>query len=317
MEKSLHQPVMAAEALEALRVRAGGTYVDATLGGGGHAIRIAEAVGPTGWLIALDRDPEAVRRAEWLKKEASARVTICHSNFSRLRNVLDELGVLEVDGVLFDLGVSSDQLMHSHRGFSFQQDGPLDMRMDPTEGVTAADLLNCLEERELAELIWRYGEERRAKRLASALVARRRQRPWARTLELAELALRVVAGGGRLHPATRLFQALRIAVNDELGALEEGLEVAIERVRVGGRVVAIAFHSLEDRVVKQVFWRHFPRWENLQGGGRRRKGERPYAVPVHPKPLKPTLDEVERNPCARSARLRAVERVEEEWPCAA
>ena len=317
MDRTRHLPVMASEALDALAVRTGGIYVDATLGGGGHAARIADAVGPLGWLIGLDRDPEAIRRAAWLEERGPGRVTLRQADFRTLRKVLDDLGVPAVDGVLFDLGVSSDQLDRPERGFSFQHDGPLDMRMDPTQGETAADLLNRLDADELAAILRNYGEERQARRVAAALVAIRRDRPWSRTRQLAEWAARCLPKRGGIHPATRLFQALRIAVNDELGALEEGLEAAIARVRTGGRIVVIAFHSLEDRIVKQVFHRHCARWENLQAGGRRRTGEPPFVTPIFRKPRLPSREEIEQNPRARSARLRAVERVGEDVLCAA
>jgi 16S rRNA (cytosine1402-N4)-methyltransferase len=278
---------MFAESLEALAIRPGGLYLDGTFGAGGHARGIVERGGR---VIAFDRDPSAQ-----LAPELAACVTLVCRNFAELDAALDELGEAAIDGALFDLGVSSMQFDRAERGFSFQHDGPLDMRMNANlEEESAYDLLARSSERELADLIFAYGEERAARRIARAIVAARdASRLPKRTAELARLIAGVVHVRGkreRVHPATRTFQALRIAVNDELGSLERGLAAAIGRTRTGGRIAVISFQSLEDRIVKQRF----------------RDDERVRALTK--KPLLPGDDELARNPRARSAKLRVAER---------
>ncbi len=287
-----HVSVLLEEALEWLAVAPGGTYVDATLGAGGHSRAIAERL-RGGRLVALDADPSALRRPG--RPAEGPNVTLVHANFATLGAVLEQLEIETVDGVLFDLGVSSMQLDDAERGFSFREDAPLDMRLDPTTGESAAELLATREERELADIIFQFGEERAARRIARAIVRRREQgRVPATTADLAGLVASVLHRPGtreRVHPATRTFQALRIAVNDELGALRAGLDAATAALREGGRLVAISFHSLEDRIVKTTF-RDDPR--------------------LHPLTRKPVLageDELARNPRSRSAKLRAAERV--------
>ena len=283
----MHVPVLLEEALAGLAVRAGGLYVDATFGAGGHA-RALVARGAR--VVAFDRDPGAQ-----LRPEDAAAVTLVRRNFADLEDALDALGIDAVDGALFDLGVSSMQLDRFERGFSLIADGPLDMRMNSADGPTAYDLLARSSETELADVIFEYGEERAARRIARAIVAARRNgRLPERTLELARLVAGVVHVRGRrerLHPATRTFQALRIAVNDELGSLERGLAAAIARTRAGGRIVAISFHSLEDRIVK----------------GRFRGDERLRVLTK--KPLIAGDEELARNPRSRSAKLRIAERL--------
>jgi 16S rRNA (cytosine1402-N4)-methyltransferase len=278
---------MAAEAVDGLAARAGGLYVDATFGAGGHTRAI---LARGGRVIAFERDPWAV-----LPPELAAGVTLVRRNFADLDLALDELGVARVDGVLFDLGVSSMQFDRPERGFSFTHDGPLDMRMNDREGPTAYDLLARSSESELADLLFTYGEERAARRIARAIVAARGAgRLPQRTSELARLISGSVHRPGRrerTHPATRSFQALRIVVNDELGALERGLAGAVARTRAGARIVAISFHSLEDRIVKRRF------------------REDPGLRPLTKKPLLPGDDELARNPRARSAKLRVAERL--------
>ena len=275
-------------AVEALEVRPGGTYVDATFGAGGHARAIVRRENGVR-VIALDVDPAA----ECAARDVPA-VEFVRANYAELRGILDALGVDAVDGVLFDFGVSSPQFDRPERGFTLRDDGPLDMRMDPTQGFTAADLLERATEAELAEIFSRYGEEPAARRIARAIVAAREGgRAPRRTLELARLVSGVVHVRGkreRLHPATRTFMALRIAVNGELDAIRAGLAAAIERTRPGGRIVAISFHSLEDRIVKQTFRDD----ERLRVQTRR--------------PLTPDAAEVRHNPRARSAKLRVAER---------
>ena len=314
-----HEPVMLAECLEYLAPAPGGTFVDATLGLGGHAVALLERVGPGGTVVGVDRDPEALRRAEARLRAACGEwswtgcpVRTAHTDFRHLGDTLDRLGIEAADGFLLDLGVSSMQLDVGARGFSFRSEGPLDMRMDPTRGDSAADLVNALPEEELARVLWQYGEERYSRRIARRIVERRRGAPLRTTRDLEEAVWGAYPPNerhGRLHPATRTFQALRIRVNDELAAIEPALTAAAERLAPGGRIVVLAYHSLEDRIVKRTF-------EYLAGRCRC-----PRELPVCAcgaaervkiltrKPLEPTEAEVERNPRARSARLRAVERL--------
>ncbi|HTQ01685.1 MAG TPA: 16S rRNA (cytosine(1402)-N(4))-methyltransferase RsmH, partial [Casimicrobiaceae bacterium] len=246
-----HRPVLAAEAVEALSIRPDGTYVDATYGRGGHARRILERLGPRGRLIALDRDPQAVAAARSI---SDPRFSITHAPFSALAQALDAQGAAHVHGVLFDLGVSSPQLDDPQRGFSFRAEGPLDMRMDPSQGLSAAQWLAAAEENQIQEVIRGYGEERFAKQIAAAIVAARRHAPIRTTRQLADLvgaAVRTREPGQ--DPATRTFQAVRIFVNRELEEVQMTLPQAVERLAPGGRLAVIAFHSLEDRLVKQFF----------------------------------------------------------------
>jgi 16S rRNA (cytosine1402-N4)-methyltransferase len=281
-----HIPVLLSETLDALAVVAGGRYLDATYGDGGHSGAI---VARGGSVVAFEVDPGAS-----VRPELASAVTLLHRNFGDLEAGLDELGIATVDGVLFDLGVSSMQFDRAERGFSLQADGPLDMRMNPNEGASAYEVLSTLEERELADLIYEFGEERASRRIArSVVVAREAGTLPDRTLAFAQLVARAVRARGyqRIHPATRTFQALRIAVNDELGALRTGLGAAAERTRAGGRIAAISFHSLEDRIVKHTF----------------RDDARFHALGK--KPIVASAEEIARNPRARSAKLRVAERV--------
>jgi 16S rRNA (cytosine1402-N4)-methyltransferase len=284
--------VLPAEVLTLLAPAPGQTLVDATVGAGGHARLLAERLGPTGRLIGLDRDPTMLELAR--SRLEGLPVTLVHASFDQLRQVLGDLDLAAVDGVLADLGVCSDQLDLPERGFSFQQTGPLDMRLDPTQGEPAATLLRRRSERELADLFWQYGEERFSRRIARRIVETRKEAPLETTEQLAELVRRCVPRprGRRpgIDPATRVFQALRIAVNDELGALEGFLAVLPRCVQPGGRAAVISFHSLEDRRVKHAF-RDRDRWEVLTR-----------------KPVQAGEDEVRANPRARSAKLRAARR---------
>jgi len=244
-----HVPVMLTEVLEGLRVEADGTYLDGTFGRGGHAREVLKRLGPDGRLLLLDRDPEAIASArdEFAK---DARVAIRHASFAQLAEWPE--AQMGLDGVLLDLGVSSPQLDDPTRGFSFQHEGPLDMRMDPTRGTSAAEWLAAADEKEIADVLWRHGEERMGRRIARAIVETGRGRHLATTRELADLVAKTIGYRERnKHPATRTFQALRIHVNDELGALQQGLEAALAALKPGGRLVVISFHSLEDRAVKQ------------------------------------------------------------------
>jgi len=291
-----HWPVLPAEVLEFLAPVPGKTIVDATVGAGGHARLLAERLGPSGRLIGLDRDPAMLALAR--PRLEDYPVTLVHANFDQLPRVLSELGINAVDGVLADLGVCSDQIDTPERGFSFQQPGSLDMRMDPQQGEPARALLRRLSERDLADLFWTYGEERYSRRIARKIVETRRRTRLETTEQLADLVRRCVPRPrGRRHaidPATRVFQALRIAVNDELGALDRLLTALPDMVKPGGRAVVISFHSLEDRRVKQAF-RDRQRWETLTS-----------------KPVQPKAEEIRNNPRARSAKLRAARRLPEE-----
>lgn len=303
----VHIPVMVGEVLEALSVERGGLFVDATLGLGGHTEAILRS-GPETRVIGLDRDAEALEMARARLEGFGGRFTGVHSDYRRLGEVLDSLGAGPVDGVLADLGVSSLQFDDPGRGFSFRSsDAPLDMRMDRSEGPTAADLLNGLAERELADLIWRYGEEPAARRIARRIVEARRRKRLETTGELAELVLRAaqVKGRWRIHPATRTFQALRIAVNRELEGLDGFIDEAVTRLAPGGRLVVITFHSLEDRIVKQALRYQSghcvcPPTQPVCACGAIRRIEI-----LTRKVVVPGDDEVEANPRARSAKLRA------------
>jgi len=307
-----HVPVLLDETLELLAPRSGQTVVDATLGAGGHAEAWLEAAGPDGRLVGLDRDPAAHTLSRQRLARFGSRFVPLAGDHGDLLPLLGGLGIAEVDGVLLDLGVSSMQLDEPERGFSFRADGPLDMRMDPGSGETAAELVATASEEELRRLLWRFGEERNARAIARAIVEERRTKPIVRTLELARLVERAAGPAARrlrIHPATRTFQALRIAVNHELGDLERVLGEATSILRPGGRLVVLAYHSLEDRIVKHTL---------------RSLSERcicPPDLPVcgcgrsnllrvlTPRPVRPAAEEVARNPRARSAHLRAAERI--------
>jgi 16S rRNA (cytosine1402-N4)-methyltransferase len=311
-----HRPVLVAQCLELLDAAPGRLVVDATLGDGGHAEAILERSAPDGRLIGLDRDPDALRIAGARLGRFGARVSLEHASFGELGAVLARLAVESVDGVLFDLGVSSRQLDTPARGFRFGEasaaDTPLDMRMDPSAGPTAAELLARASEAELERWLREYGELPAARRLARTLVERRRSRPLRTSADLlAAIAEARVGGGRRHHPATLVFQALRIAVNDELGALADGLEAAIAALAPGGRLCVIAYHSLEDRLVKRMLEREErgcicpPRIPVC------RCGRRPRLERLVRRPIRAGDEEVAENPRARSARLRAARRLAE------
>jgi 16S rRNA (cytosine1402-N4)-methyltransferase len=284
-----HVPVLTDDTLRLLDPQPGETWVDCTTGGGGHARLIAERVGPAGRLIALDQDPTMLARAAG--RLAGLPVTPVHANFDQLAEVLRNLGVGKVDGALADVGFSSDQVNDPARGLSFKADGPLDMRLDPTAGSTAADLVNTLSEAALADLIFEYGEERKSRWVAKRIVERRRAKRFETTADLADVVRSAVPRSGGIDPATRTFQALRIAVNDELGALDRLLAVLPAVLQPGGRAGVISFHSLEDRRVKLAF-RNAEVWRV-----------------VTKKPVEAGDAEVARNPRARSAKLRVAVRL--------
>lgn len=307
-EKAGHTPVLLAQVLESLNVRPGGTYLDATFGRGGHAGAILGRLGTAGRLVCMDRDPAAFVGAEGFA--ADERVSLQHSPFSRLDECADRVRPgLCFDGILFDLGVSSPQLDQPSRGFSFLAEGPLDMRMNPQHGPTAADLVNHSDESGLSRIFMQYGEERHARRIARAIVAQRRLQPLRTTLELANLIARVVPGRDRhKHPATRVFQALRIAVNRELDELRQGLDRALERLCPLGRLAVISFHSLEDRMVKR-FMREHSQVDPMYAGLPQIPPQARPKLRLVGRSVEPTAEEVSRNPRARSARLRVAERL--------
>jgi len=301
-----HTPVLLEEAIAALAVRAGGTYVDCTFGRGGHTRALLAAVGARGRVVAIDRDEAAVAAAREIVDE---RFSIVHASFSELRDVLATLSIPSVDGVLLDLGMSSAQLDDAERGFSFRHAGPLDMRMDRTRGETAAQWLASAGERDIAEVIWRYGEERFAKQIAAAIVAARARGPVASTQQLAAIvATAVRTREARQDPATRTFQALRIHVNQELAQLSLVLAQALAALGTGGRLAVISFHSLEDRIVKQ-FMREHSRVDRMPPGLPVRAADLPLPpLNVVGKPVRASAREVAANPRARSAVLRVAER---------
>lgn len=308
----MHQPVLMEKVLEYLAVRPGSTCIDGTVGSGGHADALARAVGKQGRVLGIDRDSQAVERARRRLAVWGKRVCVMQGNYADMKQLAGGAGIQGADAVLLDLGVSSEQLDTPERGFGFTHEGPLDMRMDTSAPLTAAELVNSLSEQELASLIRNLGEERHARRIARRIAAQRQREPIRTTRELADLVTAAVGGrrGAGRHPATRTFQALRMEVNREKQHLEAGLEAAIGMLVNGGRVGVISFHSLEDRAVKTCFRRHAGAWESLQQGGRAWRGEEPRLRLLTRKPVTADEAEVRRNPRARSAKLRAAERVE-------
>ena len=302
-----HQPVLYHEVLAALEPRRGKRYVDGTVGAGGHAYGILTRSAPDGLLLGLDVDPYALAIAAERLASFGSRVFLRQASYTALRAHMDALAWQAVDGIVLDLGLSSMQLDTPERGFSFREDAPLDMRFDPEQPVTAADLVNTLDEAALADILWRYGEERRSRQVARAIV---RHRPLTTTRQLAAVVAAVTASGKRgMHPATRTFQALRIAVNRELANVEAVLPQAIDALAPGGRLAVIAFHSLEDRIVKR-FLRQIsdectcpPEMPHCDCR------ERARVRLIKPFPIRPAEDEVTRTPRARSARLRVAERL--------
>jgi 16S rRNA (cytosine1402-N4)-methyltransferase len=304
-----HVPVLLEETLQALRLREDGFYVDATCGRGGHSQAILERLGPRGRVFALDRDPQAVSAVR-ARFAADARFEIHHASFSQLESLLAARAG-RVDGVLFDLGVSSPQLDEAARGFSFLREGPLDMRMDPTRGESAAQWLNRADEVEIARVLRDYGEERYARRIARAIVREREQKPLATTRELAELIARSVPTRERgKDPATRSFRAIRIFINREIEEIEHALPQAVRLLAPGGRLAVISFHSLEDRLVKH-FLRAEATGEELPPGLPVRAHELRTRLRLVGKAIKPSERETARNPRARSAVLRIAERTGE------
>ncbi|HTV63392.1 MAG TPA: 16S rRNA (cytosine(1402)-N(4))-methyltransferase RsmH [Verrucomicrobiae bacterium] len=310
MLEFIHKTVMVAEAVNALQPKAGGRYADGTVGGAGHARRILAASSPTGWLYGCDRDGAAVEAAQQrLAAEFAGRFEIRRANFSAMA---DWIPAASCDGVILDLGTSSPQLDWAGRGFSFQNDGPLDMRMDDRQTLTAADLVNGASEADLAAILWDYGGERESRRMAKAIVHDRVQRKFETTRQLAELIERLSPRRGRkTHPATKVFQALRMAVNDEISSLKLGLEAALKILKPGGRLAVITFHSLEDRVVKE-FGREKTRDYTFRGEVDVPELRAPRAPEMRwfsRKAIAPGAMEVTENPRSRSAQLRVLEKI--------
>ena len=301
-----HVTVLAREAVEALQPSEGKVIVDATLGGGGHSELLLEA-GANVW--GIDRDPVARAAARGRLARYGERLHIVAGNFGNIRQMLSERGVQEVDGVLADIGVSSPQVDTPERGFSFRADGPLDMRMDPMQERTAADIVNEADEGELAEILWQYGEERSARAIARRIVQQRKKSPIRSTMELAKLISTVLPRKGKLHPATRSFQALRIAVNDELGELQRLLEGGYELLCRGGRMAVVTFHSLEDRAVKQFFAQVTTKELDRPEWAEPRPNPAYGAKLITRKPIRPGKQELTANARARSAKLRVIEKI--------
>ena len=313
MEKDYgHKPVLLDECLDALAIRPDGVYLDGTLGRAGHSLEILRRL-TTGRLIGIDRDMTAIEAAKERLAEFGDRVTLVHSNFSELGDVLRDLDVSGVDGMLFDLGVSSPQLDEAQRGFSYMQDAPLDMRMDATAALDAAQVVNTWSYEELRRILFDYGEERYAPQIAKAIVRRREEKPIETTLELVDIirsAMPAAALREKQHPAKRSFQAIRIAVNDELGSVSKLMRCAFGRLNKGGRLAVITFHSLEDRIVKQTM-------KELATGCTCPPefpvcvcGKKPKMKLITRKPIVSGAAELEYNPRARSAKLRVAERTE-------
>lgn len=307
-----HLPVLPQEVLAFLSPQPGCLYVDGTLGGGGHSRLILEASAPDGRLIGFDKDREAIEAARQRLSGYGDRVTLVHADYADMNRHLRDLGIRAVDGLLLDLGVSSHQLDTAERGFSFQGDAPLDMRMNREEGDSAADLLEHSSEQELVDIIWRYGEERWSRKIARAIVAAREAGGIRRTGELAEIVQRAIPRRmqeERIHPATRTFQALRIAVNHELESLEHGLDQGIELLSPTGRIVVISFHSLEDRIVKEAFRSRIGKCTCPRDFPSCVCGHMATLKILTSKPVMADKAESANNPRARSAKLRAAEKL--------
>ena len=305
----MHLSVLLQETVEALAVVPGGSYIDGTLGGAGHAAEILRRAGPTGRLLGIDRDTDALKRSAARLEALSGEKVLVHGAHGELRRLAEANGFAAVDGVLLDLGVSSDQLDTPGRGFSFRFDGPLDMRMDLTRGESAADLLARLDVQSLADVFRRLGEEPQSRRVAQAILRAQAQMPIKTTRRLADVVSEALGGRmGPRHPATRVFQALRMAVNQEMEELEQALEDGLKLLKPGGRMAVITFESLTDRLVKQRFAAHAGRWVSLQQGGERWEGELPAVTKVTRHPVEAGPEEVAANPRARSAKLRVVQR---------
>ncbi|MBU5229889.1 16S rRNA (cytosine(1402)-N(4))-methyltransferase RsmH [Intestinimonas butyriciproducens] len=306
----IHKPVLLRECLEGLNIRPEGTYLDGTLGRAGHSREIARRL-TTGRLICIDRDAAALDAAETRLADCLEQVTLIHGNFGDLGQLLDSRGISGLDGMLFDLGVSSPQLDDPERGFSYMQDAPLDMRMDRSEPLTADTVVNQWSQEELKRILWQYGEERYAPQIAAAIVRRRAERPITTTFELVDVIKSAMPGQAlreKQHPAKRCFQAIRIAVNDELGAVDRMLQAAVPRLAPGGRLCVISFHSLEDRIVKNGLAAFAKGCTCPPDFPVCVCGRKPEVRLVNKKPITSTEEELDENPRARSAKLRVAEK---------
>jgi 16S rRNA (cytosine1402-N4)-methyltransferase len=300
-----HRPVLESEVLELLEPKPGSLIVDATCGGGGHTEAFLESGAN---VLALDRDPDAIQHVSEQLARFGERLAVQKANFRCATRVLDDLGIRTIGGVLLDVGVSSRQLENSERGFSFMRNGPLDMRMDPRAQLTAAAIVNEYSEEQLTRLFRELGEEPAARRIASLIVKMRKTAPFRETLPLARAIEKLVGRHGRHHPATQVFQALRMEVNDELGALEDGLRALTARLERGGRIAVITFHSLEDRIVKNFFRDHSREWlDKPEWPAPQRNPDYDLRL-ITPKPVEPTEEERRTNPRSRSAKLRVAEK---------
>ena len=310
-----HRSVLLHETVGGLAPKQGGIYCDGTIGGGGHAALICERIGSDGVFIGMDKDGEAIIAAQERLKPYLCKKIICKAGFENVKEILANNGIPALDGAALDIGVSSKQLDDAGRGFSYMKDGPLDMRMDGSEenaGLTAEEVINSYSEQELCRIIRDYGEERWAKRIASFIVSERRRGKIGSTGELAEIVRRAVPAGARYggqNPAKRTFQAIRIEVNDELGALKRGVEAFIDVLKPGGRLAVVTFHSLEDRIVKQAFRTHEDPCECPRGAPVCVCGKKADAKRITKKPILPSDEEKENNPRASSAKLRILEKL--------
>ena len=305
-----HEPVLVNEVIELLVRKRGGVYIDATVGSGGHASAILKSAGVDSKLLGIDRDSQALERSRRRLCFAGERAAFEKSSFADIGETARARGFEDVDGIIFDLGVSSEQLESGTRGFSFSARGPLDMRMDMGKGITAREIVNSFSAADLEKILVENADEPRAKRIARAIVRAREKQEIADTLMLAEIVTRAAGGRrGRIHPATRTFQALRMHVNGELDAVENGLKGAAPLVGEGGRLAVISFHSREDRIVKNFFRRHAGVWRSLESGGRELVFDEPRFALVNKKVIRPGNPEVRANPRARSAKLRVAERI--------
>ena len=310
-EEFTHRPVLLDECIQGLNIRPDGIYLDGTLGRAGHSREIAQRL-TTGRLICVDRDQAALDAAQDRLRDWMDRVTLVHSNFDQVANILDDLGIAGADGMLFDLGVSSPQLDDGSRGFSYMADAPLDMRMDRSEGLTAADIVNQWSQEELRRILFQYGEERCAPQIVAAIVRRRGEKPIETTLELVDViksAMPARALREKQHPAKRSFQAIRIAVNDELASVDRMIQGAVPKLNLGGRLAVITFHSLEDRIVKNGFAQFAKGCTCPPDFPVCVCGKTPDIKLVNKKPILPTQQEIDENPRARSAKLRVAEKI--------
>ncbi|MBO7298333.1 MAG: 16S rRNA (cytosine(1402)-N(4))-methyltransferase RsmH [Kiritimatiellae bacterium] len=309
----MHIPVLLNETIDGLLPSPNASYIDGTLGGAGHSRELLKRAGNGAKLLGLDRDPAAIERCTAALNEFGKNVTIVHTPFSLMGEVAPKEGFDQVDGIMLDLGVSSFQLDERERGFSFMGDAPLDMRMDNSSGITAAEYLDSFGDdwKSLASVLFDYGEETQAAKIARAIINAQHSSPIKTTLQLADIVEKAVGGrkGAPRHPATKTFQAIRIAINSELQEVKKGIEAAISLLKPGGRLAVISFHSIEDRVVKKTLAEHEGRWESLQQGGAKWIGTLPAVKRVNKHPIVASQEELVNNPRARSAKLRVVERI--------